>query len=165
MADPSFQTVRLSRGSHLSAEHGACVMELTSMLAGERFSDHPRTACPVVAALLRAYNDGTTDERRQDLYAFAASAVGSRDRRKQRQRLERCERFLARWLDGRRRLSTRSRARAIYRAGMLLAAKADDATHERFLHFVEGLIGAPVVDAGAAVLDGGRAAAQARAHQ
>jgi hypothetical protein len=165
MADPSFQTVRLSRGSHLSAQHGACVMKLTSMLAGERFSDHPRTACPVVAALLRAYNDGTTDGRRQDLYAFATAAVGTRDRRRQRERLERCERFLGRWLDGRRRLSARSRARAIYRAGLLFAAEAGDAAHERFLRFAEGLIGEPAVDAGAAALRSGRATAQPRAYR
>jgi hypothetical protein len=53
-------------------------MELASMLAGERFSDRPSSVCPVLAALLRAYNDVLDDARRQDLYRFAADSVGTR---------------------------------------------------------------------------------------
>jgi hypothetical protein len=53
-------------------------MELASMLAGERFSDRPSTVCPVVGAVVRAYNDAVDDVRRQDLYRFAADAVGTR---------------------------------------------------------------------------------------
>jgi hypothetical protein len=53
-------------------------MELASMLAGEPFSDHPASACPVVGSFLRAYNDAVGDERRQDLYVHAAKIVGSR---------------------------------------------------------------------------------------
>ena len=47
------------------------------MLADEPFSDRPVTASPVIAALLRTYNDGLDDERRQDLYPMAAAVVGS----------------------------------------------------------------------------------------
>ena len=43
-------------------------MELSSMLAGEPFSDRPRCVDPVIAAFLRTYNDGLDDSRRQDLY-------------------------------------------------------------------------------------------------
>jgi hypothetical protein len=53
-------------------------MELASMLAGERFSDHPQSVCPVIGSFLRAYNDALDDRRRQDLYAYAARVVGSR---------------------------------------------------------------------------------------
>lgn len=77
----SYQTIRLSRGNHKSPEQGACVMELASMLAGEPFSDHPTTACPVVASLLRAFNDALDDEPRQELYEYAAKVVGSRESR------------------------------------------------------------------------------------
>jgi CheY-like chemotaxis protein len=52
-------------------------MELASMLAGEEFSDHPMSVCPVIAAFLRMHNDSIDDERRQDLYAYAAKVVGS----------------------------------------------------------------------------------------
>src|SRR5438270_8433950 len=73
----SYQTIRLSRGRHTSAEHGACVMELASMLAGDSFNDHPSSACPVIGTFVRAYNDRVDDTRRQDLYRYAAELVGS----------------------------------------------------------------------------------------
>jgi hypothetical protein len=78
MSDPTHQTVRLSRGKHSSPRRGACVMELASMLAGEPFSDRPECVSPVIGAFLRVYNDSIDDCRRQDLYAYAAEAVGSR---------------------------------------------------------------------------------------
>ena len=91
MPDATHQTVKLSRGSHLSREYGACVMELASMLSGERFSDRPRSVCPVIAAYLRTYNDRIDDGRRQDLYAYAARVVGSRaTRTAERERAELC---------------------------------------------------------------------------
>jgi hypothetical protein len=77
MREPSFQTVKLARGKHSSPRHGACVMELASMLAGERFSDRPSTVSPVIAAFLRGYNDLVDDVRRQDLIRYASEAVGT----------------------------------------------------------------------------------------
>jgi hypothetical protein len=74
---PSFQTVRLARGRHAAPEQGVCTVELASMLAGDRFSDSPRTACAAVAAFVRGYNDAIDDGRRQDLFAIAALLVGS----------------------------------------------------------------------------------------
>jgi len=78
MSPVTYQTIKLSKGKHSSPEVGACVMELASMLAGEVFSDHPQSVCPVIGSFLRAYNDSIDDRRRQDLYAFAAKVVGSR---------------------------------------------------------------------------------------
>jgi hypothetical protein len=78
MSSPSHQTIKLSKGKHTSAEEGACVMELASMLAGEQFTDHPACACPVVGSFLRAYNDSIDDEHRQDLYTYASTIVGTR---------------------------------------------------------------------------------------
>jgi hypothetical protein len=78
MSPVTHQTIKLSRGKHHSPDEGACVMELASMLAGEDFSDHPATVCPVIGALLRAHNDSIDDDRRADLYAYAAKVVGSR---------------------------------------------------------------------------------------
>jgi hypothetical protein len=77
MTEQNFQTIRLSAGRHAGPEHGACVVELASMLSGEDFSDHPRSVCPVIGAFLRSYNDGVGDERRQDLYRYASRIVGS----------------------------------------------------------------------------------------
>ncbi|HTX11235.1 MAG TPA: hypothetical protein VME22_21610 [Solirubrobacteraceae bacterium] len=73
----SYQTIKLSRGRHSSPEHGACVMELASMLAGEGFSDHPRSVSRPIAAFLRGYNDLVDDRRRSDLYRYAALTVGT----------------------------------------------------------------------------------------
>lgn len=78
MTAPSHQTVRLSQGKHRDPAHGACVMELSSMLAGEPFTDRPRCVDPVLAGFLRTYNDGIDDARRQDLYPLAAEVVGTR---------------------------------------------------------------------------------------
>jgi hypothetical protein len=78
MSHASHQTVRLSQGKHRDPDHGACVMELASMLAGEPFSDRPRCVDPVIAGFLRTYNDGIDDRRRQDLYPVASEVVGTR---------------------------------------------------------------------------------------
>ncbi len=75
---PSYQTVKLQRGKHSSPREGACVMELASMLAGERFSDRPYCVSPAIAGFLRAYNDFVDDHRRQDLFGLAAFVVGTR---------------------------------------------------------------------------------------
>lgn len=73
----SHQTIKLSRGRHSSPEHGACVMELASMLAGEGFSDHPRSVSRPIASFLRGYNDLLDDRHRADLYRYAALTVGT----------------------------------------------------------------------------------------
>jgi hypothetical protein len=70
-------------------------MELASMLAHERFSDHPKAVCPVIGSFLRKYNDGIDDERRQDLYAVAAKVIGTRDRRARSLRARHCRARLA----------------------------------------------------------------------
>ena len=78
MSPVTHQTVKLSKGKHSAPEDGACAMELASMLAHEPFSDHPHSVCPAIGSFLRAYNDSIDDQRRQDLYAYAAMVVGSR---------------------------------------------------------------------------------------
>jgi len=78
MSPANYQTINLSKGRHSSPEEGACVMELASMLAGEPFSDHPVSVCPVIGSCLRAYNDWIDDDRRQDLYRYASRVVGTR---------------------------------------------------------------------------------------
>jgi hypothetical protein len=75
---PSHQTVKLARGKHSSPREGVCVMELASMLAGERFSDRPYCVSPAIGGFLRAYNDFIDDHLRQDLYRLASAVVGTR---------------------------------------------------------------------------------------
>lgn len=42
-----------------------CAMEMVAWLAGEAHTDEPRCACPVLAALVRATNDGMSDRQRE----------------------------------------------------------------------------------------------------
>src|SRR3954464_262197 len=55
----------LAARRHRSPRHGACLMEYTSVLAGERFSDSPRCTDPVLAAVARAVNDYSGEAARQ----------------------------------------------------------------------------------------------------
>src|SRR5690349_11304088 len=96
MSPVTYQTIKLSKGKHASPEDGACVMELASMLAGEPFTDHPASVCPVIGSFLRSYNDSIDERRRQSLYEYAARVVGSRgSQRVQQARAER----LAEWAE------------------------------------------------------------------
>src|SRR5579871_3338580 len=78
MSPVSYQTIKLAKGKHSTPEEGACVMELASMLAGEPFTDHPASVCPVIGSFLRSYNDSIDGQRRQALYEYASRVVGSR---------------------------------------------------------------------------------------
>jgi hypothetical protein len=44
-------TPTLSHGSHDRREDGMCLMEAVAFLAGERHSDRPVCACPVLSRL------------------------------------------------------------------------------------------------------------------
>ncbi len=66
----------LSRGKHWSPRRGACFMEFASVLAGERWSDHPKCTHPLLAALAREVNDVTSDGDRQQLVGLVPSVVG-----------------------------------------------------------------------------------------
>jgi hypothetical protein len=66
----------LSRGKHRSPRTGACFMELASLLAGERWSDHPACTHPLLAAVARHVNDHTSDAGRQRLTDLIPSVIG-----------------------------------------------------------------------------------------
>ena len=66
----------LSPGKHRSPRTGACFMELASLLAGERWSDHPACTHPLLAAVARHVNDHTSDAGRQRLADLIPSVIG-----------------------------------------------------------------------------------------
>lgn len=68
----------LSRGRHRSPRRGACFMEFASLLAGERWSDHPACTHPLLGQLARRVNDATSDAGRQLLLPLIPSVVGRR---------------------------------------------------------------------------------------
>jgi hypothetical protein len=153
MSPATYQTVKLSKGKHISPEDGACVMELTSMLAEEPFSDHPRCACPVIGSFLRAYNDSVDDGRRQDLYAYASQMVGTRStaavQRARGERLASWElalrrrRWTRRLLPERLRgigLRPRSALEAVGTHAVSAIGKHSDATHAQVLVLIDELL-------------------------
>lgn len=68
----------LSRGRHRTPKRGACFMELASLLAGERWSDHPDCTHPLLGQLARQVNDLSSDEGRRLLTPLIPSVVGRR---------------------------------------------------------------------------------------
>lgn len=66
----------LSRGRHRNPRRGACFMEMASVLAGERWTDHPRCTHPLLAELARLVNDCASDECRSELAALVPSVIG-----------------------------------------------------------------------------------------
>jgi hypothetical protein len=117
--------VRLEPGSHRSPDDGVCVVELSSMVAGEPFSDRPDCVCDVIAAYLRAWNDRAGYAQRQRLLPYATRVIGSRaDRATTRRRRDLCL-IWGELADSRsgpvRRLLARLRAR--FRLGWLLGLK------------------------------------------
>lgn len=146
MSSISHQTVRLTRGRHQGPDQGACVMELASMLAGEPFSDHPSSTCPVIGAFLRAYNDGLPEDRRQDLYEYAAKVVGtSAGRRVRRMRARMCLEWLAERTRGAQRPSRLSLMLAGWSLGAVgrtaaRAARTSADSHRSVLDLVDRMI-------------------------
>src|SRR5215218_6787058 len=66
----------LSRGKHRNPRKGACFMEFASLLAGERWSDHPACTHPLLAAVARDVNDYTSDAGRSRLADLIPSVIG-----------------------------------------------------------------------------------------
>ena len=66
----------LSRGKHRNPRKGACFMEFASLLAGERWSDHPTCTHPLLAAVARHVNDYTSDAGRSRLAELIPSVIG-----------------------------------------------------------------------------------------
>jgi hypothetical protein len=66
----------LSPGKHRNPRTGACFMELASLLAGERWSDHPACTHPLLAAVARQVNDHTSDAGRPRLAKLIPSVIG-----------------------------------------------------------------------------------------
>ncbi|MBC9001754.1 hypothetical protein [Micromonospora aurantiaca (nom. illeg.)] len=66
----------LRPGTHFSPDDGACLMELASVLAGERWSDHPSCTDPTLATIARVVNDELTSTSRQALTPMVGNLIG-----------------------------------------------------------------------------------------
>src|SRR5947207_12631654 len=115
-------------------------MELASMLADEPFSDQPQSACPVIGMVLRSYNDGLDDRRRQDLYAYASAVIGTHEASATRRRLRMCLDHFGIVLPLTRSLVPGARLRAVGAHAFLVGLRATDETHREILDLIERLI-------------------------
>jgi hypothetical protein len=70
----------ISHGAHNDPAEGTCIMEYVSILAGERFSDHPRTAYGLLGGVARSCNDAYDDGGvlLQGLAPLAVRFIGTR---------------------------------------------------------------------------------------
>jgi hypothetical protein len=71
-------SLKLLKGNHKGPTQGACVLEAVAYIAGEEWSDHPKCACPVIAAFARRLNDRMTNEERVALVPLIPLLAGSR---------------------------------------------------------------------------------------
>jgi hypothetical protein len=67
--------LRLDKGSHRASSGRACAMEAASWLAGEPWSDHPRSVHPVIAGVARRANDEVDDAERQRLWPLILASL------------------------------------------------------------------------------------------
>lgn len=65
----------LDRGAHPDGMGKACAMEAASWLAGERWSDHPRSVHRAIAAVARWVNDTVEDQERQRLWPLILASL------------------------------------------------------------------------------------------
>lgn len=76
-----YERVRLVRGKGGRRDGRLCIMSFVALLAGERHTDAPATASPIIRQFAITLNDGMPDEERQRLKPFAPRIIGTRDTR------------------------------------------------------------------------------------
>jgi hypothetical protein len=67
----------LGQGAHTDPRHGSNVLELASVLAGDRWSANPESVHPALAAAADTVNDLLTDDRRRLLVPLAPWLLGT----------------------------------------------------------------------------------------
>jgi len=74
-----YDHIELVRGAGRRKRGQLCIMSFVAYLAGERHTDHPRTASPFLRNFAIQLNDGVPSELRRDLKPFAPRIIGSND--------------------------------------------------------------------------------------
>ena len=75
------QGLSLKIGAH-SPDSTFCVMEAVAFVAGEKWTDSPQCACPVISAFLRSWNDAlpTDADRDRLLKPFISKLVNTKNK-------------------------------------------------------------------------------------
>lgn len=66
---------RLERGAHRPDDGQVCAMEAAAWLAGEHWSDHPKSVHQVIAQVARTVNDQVPDDVRQTLWPLILASL------------------------------------------------------------------------------------------
>lgn len=74
-----YDRIHLVRGKGDRRSGGLCIMTFVALLAGERHTDAPATASPLVRQFAVVLNDAMPDTRRQTLKPFAPRIIGTAD--------------------------------------------------------------------------------------
>ncbi len=74
------ETLDLKHGSHSDFSKGICALEAVAWLAGEEHSDSPECACPVIATIVRGWNDTLPDDEHRNrlIRPLVAKLVGTK---------------------------------------------------------------------------------------
>jgi len=67
-----------SVGNHEAESGELCAMEYVAFLAGEKHSDQPQCACPVISEYVRELNDKMPDKWRYKLRGYLLRLIGNR---------------------------------------------------------------------------------------
>lgn len=70
--------IKLSKGAHANPKEGMCIMEVIAYIEGEKHTDHPKCACPIVTEFAIRTNDWMTDEERELLLPYVLRIAGSK---------------------------------------------------------------------------------------
>ena len=68
---------QLAKGAHDNPADGVCLLEAVAWVSGEKHSDHPTCASPILGTFGRSLNDVLPDDKRQRLVALVPSIVGT----------------------------------------------------------------------------------------
>lgn len=88
MRKPLLERIPLLPGKHPSRDHGMCAMELVAWLAGEQHTDQPQCTCPVLASMVRTFNDivPDTDTRNRYVRPLVPRLIHTRTTKENRRR-------------------------------------------------------------------------------
>ena len=83
-----FGPFTLSPLSHASPADGMCVMEMVSFLAGEKWSEYPACASPIVSQYCQVVNDNITQAGRDKLQRYVPRLIGTESPEHEKDRAE-----------------------------------------------------------------------------
>lgn len=132
----------LSVGRHRDPGEGRCLLELVSLVAGERWSDHPRCVHPVLGSIARRVNDTCSDAARDELVPLVLPLIGTASAPVSALLVERCVAAALSVRPGLRRLTRRRwPARSIVADAVTVLAEHAEGPDQRLVALLRECVG------------------------